>query len=220
VNFPNFPTDNLYKFLALTGLALVVICFLFPFFSLESELRYTSHAMAAHKSLEIDLLTLKESTQKLADRLAQVVQGWQKLKDELSAAPSGNAGLKERRNALESEQKQIDDQGEANKKFSAELEKRQAETEADDRIANEAPDQAEFYRWLCLVGDAVGFSACVAGFWLWYLKLQCHQDEIIALEAKAARKQKPAAARRVSKRPGRLAAVSNSQSAAVLEPQS
>jgi hypothetical protein len=204
VNLPNFPTENIYKFLALTGLVLFATCLFYPFFSLESELRYSAHAMAAHKALEIDLLTLKESTQKLVDRLAQVVQGRQKLKDELSAAPSGGPSFKETKDALESEQKRIDDQGEANKKIGAELEKRQAESEAEDQIAKEASEQAGFYRGLCLVGDVIGLGTCFGGFLLWYRNLQCHQDEIIALEAKATRKQGPAAARHVSKRPGRL----------------
>lgn len=205
MKFPNFPTDNLYKFLALTGLALVAICFFYPFFSLESELRLSSHLIATHRALMVDLRTLKESTQKLADRLKQVVQGWQNLKDDRST------NFKEKKSALESERKEIDDQFEASEKFGAELEKRQAESEADDQIANEASDQAEFYRRFCLIGDAVGLTICVIGFRLWYKNLQCYQDEILALEAKAARKQKPAATRRVSKRPGRVVTATISQ---------
>jgi septal ring factor EnvC (AmiA/AmiB activator) len=97
----------------------VGICFFYPFFSLESELRYSSHAMATHKALMIDVQTHKESTQKLADKLAQVVQGWQKLKDELSASPNDSQGFKEAKSVLESEQKQIEDQREANNRIGA-----------------------------------------------------------------------------------------------------
>jgi DNA repair exonuclease SbcCD ATPase subunit len=214
VNFPNFPTDNLYKFMALTGLVLCAVCLFYPFFSLESEIRYSSRAAASHKALAIDMLSLKESEEKLLDKLTKVVQSWQKMKDELSASLNSptrqNAPeLKERMSALESEQTQLGDQLDTKQKTYAELEKREAALESDERIANEAFDQAGFYRGLCLFGDFVGLITCFSGFLLWYRKLQRYQDEIIALEARATRKQKPAVARRASKRPGRSLATSN-----------
>ncbi|MDV7140447.1 hypothetical protein R3X28_16260 [Maribacter sp. TH_r10] len=174
MNIPNLPTDNLYKFLALTGLFLMVASFGYK--------EYRNHEYNIQKTeikVEEKILEFKIENKKT------MVEHSRKLRDfEVDILKPKNGDK-----SIEDLQKQIE-------KFinSYKIEIEEAEldwyyNDAGKLLMNS--ELAEVYKkrtdklnWILNLSMLIGFFSMISGFYFWYIKLQRHQDLILLNEYK------------------------------------
>ena len=75
-NLASPPTDNLYKFMAMGGVIIVLFCFCVPVLLIESMLPKLTEAEIETQSISLELKYLREDSQKLtedSDELLRVV---------------------------------------------------------------------------------------------------------------------------------------------------
>ena len=133
IPIPNFPTDNLYKFMALSGLALLLASILF---------------------IEINLSRFDELSNQIEAKQKQVTF----LRD-LAKTSDNEANI----NHLE--------EGIAIIK----------ENEILISQLNVLLNRLSKHLWSMFFLSGLGLSTSIAGFWLWYTRLQKFQDEVLQL---------------------------------------
>ncbi len=161
MNLPNLPTDNLYKFIALSGVALSISCLGFLIYNEEATQRAIMEsdlnravAVGRMKSVAESMGQMKELSNKLPPNL------------DPNAFREFIAPLQE------------DLEADSEKAIQA-------------LVANNAPAvQADLKRnsllfWRCFLGGGIlaGTLISFRGFYLWYYRLQQYQDEIAKNEA-------------------------------------
>jgi hypothetical protein len=155
VNLPSFPTDNLYKFIALAGLTLFIVCFLYPSISIQPVLKRSTDLAATSAKMAIDAKAGQEKSER--DRKTVL-------------------------NAPQSNLQQAEQLYEEDRKLLAEQEKSGAQFKYDEQFLEAEVGLFQHYQSLCSVGQVVGLAVCACGFIFWYFKLQRHQDRAIAQE--------------------------------------
>jgi hypothetical protein len=151
VPLPQLPTDNLYKFMAITGLVLLVLS---PYF-------WVRFSLAEHEKLDA-------TTKALFNYFPNI-----RYMDNLEATRQAGRWVSPTNT----------DPFESNR-----LVLLQAAGNDYQRAATEFEDlnrHAGLIAFACVAGAAIGLALCVSGFWLWYSRIQKHQDRILAIEAKA-----------------------------------
>ncbi len=156
--FPQLPTDNLYKFLALSGVAILLASVLGPFGRFEQDW------VAIHR--------IKGETDVLQMRVTHHEQRVQRLKSDMSR-PDAEAASPGRREDLVT---QIEASQEA-------LELAGAELKARSDLAASIHHQTDDLFVLGGLGISLGLSLATAGFVLWYRRVQVHQDALLRSEA-------------------------------------
>lgn len=165
MNLPNLPTDNLYKFIALSGLVLSIF---FTTLLVYQEKEYFKVQTDAE-------LRFKVYAQKL------------KMLEAFKVAHEGSVkALLESPNEklLEGLMQRTNDQ------FFEQLDALMAEFREDSQVYVEtATNRAmmEAWNWPLRAGIDTGGAIAIVGFLLWYFKLQRHQDEIVRNEAAKSR---------------------------------
>ncbi len=153
---PAPPTDNLYKFMSVFGLVLVVTALIVP-------IRIVDRVAAADaRSVVLVTELLKNSEHDLDLAISEQ----EARKRGVSKEDTDELRRQHSEIALESQQ----------------LRRRLSDAESDSYAA-----QDEFTRWLvvsCVVGG-LGFGMMVVGFWLWYTRVQKHQDRALCMETSA-----------------------------------
>jgi hypothetical protein len=135
ITLPSLLTDNLYKFIAISGLVLIV----------TSAVIIWSH----DKTLTSILQEQTRRTSLLAAEGNKVI--------------NGQASVEQKK---------------------AEIAQTEAELESGYKVFDIALGTANFYGFLAIGLELVGLLATVIGFWLWYARVQVHQDRILAAQAK------------------------------------
>lgn len=214
VAFPTLPTDNLYKFLALFGLVLVIFSFYFPQEKFSRAIAQASDADKARKLALIRIERKKTESQKAMDRVNATME---KIKKSEKLLRDGEAALKAKREkalepaseakAMESEiqalHEQVQQQNENIKKFWEEIERGQSliaeladeistakvNADADTSAVDEAKWQADFWSNVSLACEAIGGIMMMGGFYAWYTKVQRHQDTILRKQAASIEEQ-------------------------------
>lgn len=193
MDFLKAPTDNLYKFLALTGLAMVIASLVFPASSwLETCLKgYQLEQEIALANVELEVW---EGQQLLLARDLENHQ--QAIKDFQDAAKRAQAEGKLSEEKREKMQKWAEDidarkaQGMEEAKKSLEQGKIADQKKA---VVNAKQGELNFLWWVGLfqfLGAGMllgaGVVCCRYGFWQWYDKVQRFQDAILAKQAEEA----------------------------------
>ena len=168
-NIP-LPTDNLYKFVALSGVVLIAVSVFF-YFSKTHEVQLAAHAASEQNSI---LELQAEKFHRAADRVEFLT------------------GLLEssRKSALEDRSEEKNDRYRSNfEEFSSEYEKFQEvaekyEVEAIRFSANgrRFDDLIEFsvtVRIICRNAMVIGFGMMIWGFVMWYRRVQIFLDLIL-----------------------------------------
>ena len=135
ITLPSLPTVNLYKFIAISGLVLIV----------TSAVIIWSH-----------------------DKMLTSIVQEQARRTSLLAA----------------ERKQIMDTQALPEQKKTEIAQKEAQLKSGDKVFDIALGAANFYGFLALGLELVGLLAAAIGFWLWYTRVQVHQDRILVAQAK------------------------------------
>ncbi len=162
------PSDNLYKFTAISGLIIVLLSLFIPW-KLGSELRILQIDIELDlKRLEIDQESIEASSQKTTD----AIQNYDEL------MKNSDTRNKQR---LESLNFQLTDQGGRLKNHELFL--------AEVKTANEKHQflllQFKILGLISWMALMVGMLMTGLGFWNWYFKFQIYQDRIVKAQARA-----------------------------------
>lgn len=148
---PDLLTDNLYKFLALSGLALVLFSASFPPVVI-------SRVHERMERIEAELVPLRVDLNAVKREVARLQQSPTPTTVEVAAIQS-RLDQREVRHEL--------------------LALKLTSLKRAVRYLN------RLIAWM-IAGLSTGITMALAGFWLWYKRLQVHQDTIVRLEAAAA----------------------------------
>jgi len=198
--FPSLPTDNLYKFVALFGLVLVIFSFYFPNEKYAQAIARAGDADRAHKLAVIRIDRKKTESQNVMNRVNATME---KLKQSEKLLRDGEATLKAKQESgipesdTQALREQLQKHNEKQAKFWEEIGEGQARlaeftdevstakvnAEADKKALEEAQSQADLWGNVSLICVAIGTLMVVGGFWGWYTKVQVHQDTILRKQA-------------------------------------
>ena len=161
---PAIPTDNLYKFLAISGLVLLVICLLYPPMIVEETTARAANLRAAVTVMKHRVANARQDVDYTSDALAEGKKNPDLSDENLHEIEAENA-----RNMKEARQLEID---------VAELER--------DVVIADAAVRVSLNR-MRLMSDLVyvAFGAMIIGFLLWYRRVQRHADAILKEQALA-----------------------------------
>ncbi len=162
MNLPNLPTDNLYKFLAITGLILILISVIYP----EMETHEIDRMLKETKT-ELNILKREEEYLNLERRLL--------LEDNQAQTNTRSIQKSEdiNRRRLELERKLM------------EIEKKRIQMFGQiDQITLLINRLRLIFRF-STVGLILGIILTIAGFYFWYIKVQRYQDMMIKKESGA-----------------------------------
>ncbi len=167
MDIPKLPTDNLYKFIAMSGLITLIISFLYPlYFEHEFVLKVLQNTTEATKArVELDHLT--EDLNSLIRELASLDKDFKRGK------------LKEyviRVEQMAITEKEVKEKGRQIAIKNAEI---QGKAEAIDYLKA----STEMIKNYSIGFKIIGLSLAVFGFYLWYVKLQRYQDKQVKKDA-------------------------------------
>ena len=156
INPPNIPTDNLYKFMAIAGLSLMVVSTIW----FEGE-RKEAFARSDNVRLQIKILDVEK----------------QYLKTETDTSQE----LLLRATDLPSKEllKRIEDSNQSLQSRKKDLELKEAEVESQREVVNRIITKLELARFIYMVAIICGIALMAVGFWLWYWRSQIYQDRLL-----------------------------------------
>jgi hypothetical protein len=181
------PTDNLYKFIAVSGVVLIVAGLAYPpVFFHQTGMEYLTQVRSS-KELEVHEKFIKERLETLNLRQQQAIDEKTKLQKRLnelnSAARSTEVDKLEGR--IKEANREIESIADASHELKLNLALKQAQTESEETVSlNNRRDS----RLIILVGwGAALFGLFFAGlgFRLWHKRLQKFQDQLVEKEATA-----------------------------------
>lgn len=186
------PTDNLYKFQAVGGIALIVAGLIFPvLFFLQTGMEYLAQ-LRGRDEFNVQETFTKERLKALKDREQQAVREKNELEQRLNqptsaSTVSGNSGeIEKLESRIKETNRQIESIADASHEASLDLELKRAQVKnAETVIFNRRRDS----RYLLVVGlviIGIGLYYLFVGFRRWGKRLQRFQDIIVEKEAKEA----------------------------------
>lgn len=178
------PTDNLYKFMALSGIVLI-IAFIVPLlFFHQTGMEYLEQVRGS-KELEVQekFVNQRLETLKLRDKEA---------KDEKQELQKRLAGLNPASNSTEIDKlevrikeanREIDSIADSSYELSLNLALKQAQVNSEETVSLNRRRDSRVAIVVGAIWVILGFFLSVFGFPLWYIKLQRHQDRVVKKEA-------------------------------------
>ena len=184
MEFPQIPTDSLYKFMALSGLAIVVTFIVFPGQKLLEIEKQSVQIQGEYKisCLEFDERT-KESQKIISDQ-KKLLAEYDRIFDshDLSAATK----------------KRVDTVGEKLNNEADRVHEKLVQTEIlkikTDSKLNELKANGVYFRntlRILAIGSVLGGVMTIFGFILWYTKIQVLQDRLLAMQVEASAPNPP-----------------------------
>ena len=149
MNFPNLPTDNLYKFVALAGLVMLFLSVLFP-------VRWLLEIQQKQADLGAELLTLEDEAKYFSDSI-------QKAESQLAQMS---------KKAAEQKREQIE---RSRRELRSKLHVLKAKHQQIDTLITLGRE----FRSLVSAGMFIGLGLAFGGFSLWYRRVQRLQDSLL-----------------------------------------
>lgn len=178
------PTDNLYKFLALFGLVLIV-AFIFPlvFFHKTGmdyleQLRRSKEFNEHEQSVKQRLEALKFRQQQSQDRRSVL----QKRLETMNSA-SNSTEVDKLEGLIKEVNREIESIDDSYNELSLNLALRRAQITYEETVNFNLRRDSRVYLYAGLFGVVVGSALSFFGFRLWYRKLQMYLDQIVKKEA-------------------------------------
>ena len=177
------PTDNLYKFMALSGIVLVVAFFIPLVFFRQTAMEYLAQVRGS-KELEVQEKFVNQRLETLKLRQQHLIDTKNKLQKRLEGVNSAsNSETDKLEGLLKETNSEIESIEDASHELSLNLALKRAQVDSEETVNfNERRDS----RVLIVVGViwvVLGLALSFAGFWLWYKKLQRYQDRVAKKEA-------------------------------------
>lgn len=166
MNIPNLPTDNLYKFVALAGTIIVIVCFYLPF-KLTSDISY-------------EIINLEEQREILEEKLRYLVNSSEELQESVSdlEADVEHMDSNDTESVQEYNSKLLEMMTEQKKiisvtqKIKIERIKLSFNTKRIERRSFESIVTSAFFIFF----EIIGFVMAIYGFKFWYKYVQRYQD--------------------------------------------
>lgn len=175
MNIPNLPTDNLYKFISMTGVLLMFVCVAVLEYRISQQVELNTEISLGKKAFEFLERDL-ERTSKGLDSILQSLEEAEKRGEKIDS------------NKLE--------HFSSLKKGHEELKARVRNIDREIMTLRKKSDFAENYyqrtlriKPLLLFGGFTGIALAFIGFYLWYHRLQKHQDMLLKMQAISAAQQ-------------------------------
>lgn len=180
------PTDNLYKFVALSGIVLFLAGFLIPpVFFQETGMEYLKQLRGSDE-LQVQERFVNQRLETLKLRERQAIDERDKLQRrlvELNAA-SNSPEVEKLEGRIKEANREVQSIADASYELSLSLELKRAQVNSEDTVSfNRRRDSRVFLVGGWIVGFIGFFIFAPIGFVLWYKKLQRHQDLVCAKEA-------------------------------------
>jgi hypothetical protein len=206
MDFLKPPTDNLYKFLAMSGLLLLLVCQTYPpwlsyrlsisMFELDKDIKVEELEIKAEETRGKDFKAELDVSQADADDLLKESENLKRLVESQPSHAQKRRLVKERVGPLEKKSRLLQARVEEIKKGFPE--KRAAFTASSDAIAQKLIEveykhdlikwelrQLKLLGWVANFGAGLGALMATWGFRLWYRRVQVYQDAILRKQAAA-----------------------------------
>ena len=175
MEFPQIPTDSLYKFMALSGLAIVLVFILFPG---EKLLEIEKQSVGIQGDYKISCLEFDESTKELKEVYARQEKILAEYNRIISERDLSNATVK-RVNELK-EKVDVDSKLAHQKLIQKEIAKIKTDTKLQEMHANGTYFKTTLN--ILAIGATIGSLMAVFGFYFWYIRVQVLQDKLLAIQ--------------------------------------
>lgn len=179
------PTDNLYKFMGVSGIVLIVAGFILPpVLFRETGMEYLAQ-LRSREELKVHEEFTKQRLQTLDLRQQRAIDEKNKLQKRLngldSASNSGEVDKLEGR--IKEANREIESIADASHELSLNLALKQAQTKNEETVSINRRRDSRLVVGLGWVVALIGVGFSVFGFWWWYKRLQKLQDGLVAKEA-------------------------------------
>lgn len=186
MNIPNLPTDNLYKFIALTGVVLFIISLLLPEYLIRQYRDDIELYNGDVRKLGVEKAESEEKRQELKKQIDFLDKKSNSncnsiVNDTLVVRSRVYDGPKELVQLSKQIDERIEEYFELNRVLkikSIEIMTKLAIIENKEKDINEIKEASEFF-------IPFAISLAILGFFLWFEKTQKHQDKVIQKQATA-----------------------------------
>ena len=169
MNIPNLPTDNLYKFLSLTGLFLMVSSFGYKEYRNHQHNIENSEIIVNKEILDYKIENKKrllELSGKLSDIEIDIIES----KKNYESKDNANLDIENLINIYKTTIKESDLEW-----YNIEAGKLRMKSE----LADVSLERTQKLNWMLNLSMIIGLISMVSGFYLWYIKLQRYLDIIL-----------------------------------------
>jgi hypothetical protein len=181
---PTLPTDNLYKFMALSGLAILIISLVFPMIRIEeTELKLVE--------LETQTEVLRIETDDLTREMSGKTEKIQKEMVSLDPEKLANLSKKDIELLLNESKLHLQDL-ENDRKRMNELKIKTVELKGRTKLVGALMEDLRSYLIFLIVGGALGLLFCFLGFGLWYKLVQRPSDLLMKAQVERSRMEQQA----------------------------
>ncbi len=185
------PTDSLYKFLSLSGVAIIAVSLIGPLGMTGALEKDATDNAVAVASVEVRSDELMRQTQERGDRVNKLEARAEDLASRVKDAqvlmpmvPDEERFILQSRNEyVQRDLAALSDSLEEGRKERIELDTSLATLRVQTSSLDRRAKQLEAIAGLQRVGVFVGLLMTVMGFWLWYYRLQRHIDAAYAAQA-------------------------------------
>jgi hypothetical protein len=178
---PTLPTDNLYKFMALAGVASLVFLFYFGTRHTHELLLESVRADSQISVLEIELEFLREDYVRDSRELTNIMS----QRESVSKGPEEHKAkvTQEGSNALLLQGERLEQNTLERLKHLKELKLKVQDVQNSRNLQAAIKYSVARFRWLFAIGLGLAGALAVYGFFNWYKRVQFFQDQILRNEA-------------------------------------
>lgn len=169
MNLPNIPTDNLYKFIALTGLFILIVSFGFKEYRIYQHSIEDAEIIVGKEFIKNQIdnhLRLMELKQSLVNKELEWIESDYEKNTKESQALFGKKWKEAYANLINHADLNYLNIESKNLRLKSEY-------------ADASREQTERIKSAMTISMLIGVFAMISGFILWYIKLQRYQDLII-----------------------------------------
>jgi|GEM_PF-4776395 len=172
MNLPTLPTDNLYKFLALSGTIIFILSFYFP-------ADYADKLNDKNEAINLKMATLEVDV----DYKSKKVRKLKEIIDNTIKYKGGKQRLDANKMAIYYSQSEIKKIMDENDELSRTIETQISEIKEYSKNRHRVEGKLELNRIIVMVGSLVGSFMAFTGYGLWYYRIQRYQDIAASKEA-------------------------------------
>lgn len=183
------PTDNLYKFVAIFGLILIVVGFIFPptlFYRSSLELL---KSVAGEDELEAHQKFAVERNRIFNERKMQVAAERNKLQqrldnlDQSQRNASVSSEIDKLEAAIKEARKEAESLEDASHEFNLNLELKKAQAKQQKTFSTNETGNSRFVMVIGWILGIIGLLLAFVGFIMWYKRVAVFQDKILKKQA-------------------------------------
>ena len=200
---PTLPTDNLYKFIAIFGLVILVFGIAFPSEKLTRSFAQVDDAAKERGIAKIRIMRklaqMQDAKKRIDEKAAEVNKAQKQLQDVEAALETKrqSKGLESAEDEIHALTEQVHQHKDNVRKYSEEIQKVKAQSDqfsdeleieklnmkAFDESIKELGRQIDLWGWVTCGGMLIGTLMMGLGFRNWYTKVQVYQDAILRKQA-------------------------------------